>query len=389
VRDGVEGAVIVRDARFPLVDATRAIAALSIVAYHVAFVQGWFDADGVGRWLARLNVGVPLFFAISGFLLYRPWAAARLAGQPPPSTRVYALRRALRVLPAYWVALTVIALVLDRRDVFSWPGAAEHYGLLQAYDPDRFTGGIGQAWTLTVEVAFYAVLPLLALGMRRVSGDGLRGELALLVGLAVGSLAWKAGVLLVVDEDAPAYLPLLTALPAQLDMFAAGMALAVLSAAGRGARLGRAPWLVWLAAAVAFAALGAWRPAADAPRVLGEHALQLVVAAALLVPAVVAASEGGAIRRALAWRPLAWIGLVSSGVYLWHLDAIRELADTGAPGAVVVVVGPAIAIALGAASWYVLERYALRLGRRAADRGTPRDPRPAEPVPVTPRTRST
>lgn len=371
--------MIVRDARFPLVDAMRAIAALTIVAYHVAFVQGWFDADGVGRWLLRLNVGVPIFFAISGFLLYRPWAAARLAGEPPPSTRTYAIRRALRILPAYWVALTIIALVLDRDDVFSWPGALEYYGLGQAYDPERFTGGIGQAWTLTIEVAFYALLPLLALGMRRIGG-GLRGELWLLVSLAVLSLAWKIGVLTLVDANAPAYLPLLAALPAQLDIFAAGMALAVLSAAGRGAALGRSAWLAWGIAAIAFLALGLWRPVADAPRVLGEHALQLAVAAALLVPAVIGA--GGAVRGLLAWRPLAWVGLISYGLYLWHLDVLRELDD--APVAVVVLAGPALAIALGAASWYGVERYALRLGRRGRA-----DPHAAEPMPVTAGTRPT
>jgi peptidoglycan/LPS O-acetylase OafA/YrhL len=379
VRDGLAGAVIVRDARFPLVDSMRAIAALTIVVYHLAFVLGWFDAAGVGDWLARLNVGVPIFFAISGFLLYRPWAAARLAGEAPPRTRTYAMRRALRILPAYWVALTLIAVVVGR-DVFAWPDTLVYYGLLQAYDTDYFTGGIGQAWTLTVEVAFYALLPLIALGMRRVGG-GLRGELALLAGVIVFSLAWKVAVLIAVEPDAPAYLPLLTALPAQLDMFAAGMLLAVLSAADRGAVLGRSAWLAWGIAIAAFAVLGAWRPQADAPRVLGEHALQLVVAAALLVPAVI--GTGGVVRGALAWRPLAWIGLVSYGLYLWHLDVLRELAD-GAPDVVVIIAGPALAIALGAASWYGVERYALRVGRRSKV-----DAHAAEPMPVTPRTRAT
>ena len=67
-----------RGLHLPLVDAMRAIAALLIVAYHVAFVIGGLGTDGTGAWLAQLNVGVPLFFAISGFLLYRPWVAARL-----------------------------------------------------------------------------------------------------------------------------------------------------------------------------------------------------------------------------------------------------------------------------------------------------------------------
>ena len=57
-------------------------------------VTGALDATGSAFWYAQLNVGVPLFFAISGFLLYRPWVAARLAGVRPPEARVYALRRA-------------------------------------------------------------------------------------------------------------------------------------------------------------------------------------------------------------------------------------------------------------------------------------------------------
>jgi peptidoglycan/LPS O-acetylase OafA/YrhL len=114
--------------------------------------------------------------------------------------------------------------------------------------------------------------------------------------------------------------------------------------------------------------------------VLGEHALQLAVAVALLVPAVIGA--GGPVRGLLAWRPLAWVGLVSYGLYLWHLDVLRELDD--APAAVVVLVGPVLAIALGAASWYAIERYALRLGRRGRA-----DAHAAEPLPVTPGTRAT
>jgi peptidoglycan/LPS O-acetylase OafA/YrhL len=378
----VEGAVIVRDARFPLVDALRAIAALSIVGYHLAFLLGGFDLDVAGRWLARLNVGVPLFFAISGFLLYRPWVAARLAGEPPPSTRRYAVRRTLRILPAYWLALTAIALLAGRSDVFSWPGALVHFGLLQGYDADRFTGGIGQAWTLTIEVAFYALLPLLGLAMRRVAA-GVRGEVAMLVALVACSLAFKGVVLGLVDGDAPAYLVLLAAFPAQLDMFAAGMALAVLGAAGRGARFGRAAGSAWLVGLAAFAMLGAWTPEADAARVLGEHALQTVVAVTLLAPAVLGERDGGAVRRLLAWRPLAWVGLISYGLYLWHLDAIRELVEAGLPALVVIVVGTAVSIALGAASWYGLERYALRRGHPRR-----REPRPSEPMPATPGSRA-
>jgi len=361
----------VRAARFPHVDALRAVAALSIVAYHLAFLLGGFELDGVGQWLARLNVGVPLFFAISGFLLYRPWVAAKLAGRPPPSTRTYAVRRALRILPAYWLALTLIALLVGRTSVFDVPDAVVYYGLFQGYDAGRFTGGIGPAWTLTIEIAFYALLPLLALAMARVGG-GARGELAMLAGLAAASLLFKALVVALVDAGAPAYLVLLSALPAQLDTFAAGMALAVVSAAGWG----RAGAWWWLAALAAFSLSVLWTPGGETSRILVGHALHSVVAAALLAPAVLGAA--GLVGALLGWRPLAWVGLVSYGVYLWHLDTIRELVDAGLPAGVVVVAGTVLSILLGAASWYGLERYAQRLGN---PRG--REPRPAEPEPAT------
>jgi peptidoglycan/LPS O-acetylase OafA/YrhL len=376
----------VRAPRYPLVDSLRALAALAIVGFHVSALFGGFALEHLGRWLAQLNVGVPLFFAISGFLLYRPWVAAQLDGRRPPSLRVYAERRVLRIVPAYWVALVVIAVVVGRDAILDLPSGLVYFGFLQAYDRDTFTGGIGQAWTLSVEVAFYAALPLIALAGARLGGTDrrtiLRRQAALLAGLALVSLVWRLLVLaLTVPSDA-AYYPLVSALPTQLDTFACGMALAVLSAAGvHGGAVARAPWLPWLAAAAAYAGLSLWRPQ-EVGFVLVAHELQVVVAIGLLVPAVVGAEGGGAVRRLLAWRPLAWVGLISYGLYLWHLDALRQLADSGLPRLPAIVLGVALSLALGAASWYGIERHALRLGRRAAG-ATPIDPQPGRPVPTT------
>jgi peptidoglycan/LPS O-acetylase OafA/YrhL len=96
--------------RFPLLDATRAIAALSIVAYHVAFFARATEHGVSGALLSRLGVGVTIFFVISGFVLYRPMVRARWDGEPPRPLRDYASRRALRIVPAYWLALTVLAI---------------------------------------------------------------------------------------------------------------------------------------------------------------------------------------------------------------------------------------------------------------------------------------
>lgn len=364
--------------RLPYVDSLRAVAALSVLGFHAAFVLGGLGGGGLGPWLAELDVGVVLFFAISGFLLYRPFVAARIEGAPAPSLRDYARRRVLRIVPAYWVALTVIALAVRRAGVFTAEGVPTYYGFAQSLRPETITGGIAQAWTLGVELSFYALLPLLALGMRRLrSGDRarvLRSEAAMLAALFAASVAFKAVVAGVADPGGGAYLPLLISLPAQLDHFVLGMALAVAGAGGGGGRVERlverAPAVPWLVAAAAFTLLGADLGAGGAvTRELADHALQGVVALGLLLPAVLGAARGGgAVRQLLGRRELAWAGTVSYGVYLWHLDVLRELDASGLPGPAVAGLGLPLSLALGAASWYGIERRFVR-GRYLRRRG--------------------
>src|SRR3954462_12451136 len=96
--------------RFPLLDPLRAVAALAIVVTHTAELGGFNRAHALGAWTVRLDSGVTVFFVLSAFLLYRPFVAARLDGPPGPRVLRYARRRALRILPAYWVALIVLGL---------------------------------------------------------------------------------------------------------------------------------------------------------------------------------------------------------------------------------------------------------------------------------------
>src|SRR5438067_1774084 len=109
--------------RFPLLDPLRAVAALCIVVTHTAGWSGFNSAHALGAWTARLDCGVAIFFVLSGFLLYRPFVAARLDGRDGPRVLRYARRRALRILPAYWVALALLGLVLPKYT----PGVYGHY----------------------------------------------------------------------------------------------------------------------------------------------------------------------------------------------------------------------------------------------------------------------
>ena len=100
-----------RQADFPLFDSLRAIAALSVFAIH-ALYQPEVQTGRVHWWYplgVHLDIGVPIFFGISGFLLYRPFLAARAAGGSF-DVRRYAWRRILRIVPAFWVALVVVTI---------------------------------------------------------------------------------------------------------------------------------------------------------------------------------------------------------------------------------------------------------------------------------------
>jgi len=359
--------------RFPLFDSLRAIAALSIFGFHIAASQRALN-DPDFPWLGQLNVGVPIFFVVSGFLLYRPFVARRMQERPPPSSVGYAIRRALRIIPAYWVALTVITVWLGlQSQVFTVDGVVTYYGFLQVYDVSTIDGGIGQAWTLGVEVTFYAFLPLWAWAMRR-----RLGELWPLVALAAFGMVWKIVVLTTVfqsgDKNAFTWLVIL---PAWMETFAAGMALAVLSVwrTDRGYHprwlqvVEDRPWLPWLVALLAFVAAGphGWQGGEES-QVMIQYELKTIVAAGLVMPAVFGDPARGWVRRVLAFPPLLWVGLVSYGFFLWHLAVIDKLQDGGVDDTLGVPLFTLIALVaslgIAALSWYVIERPSLRLARR-------------------------
>jgi peptidoglycan/LPS O-acetylase OafA/YrhL len=400
--------VNVRTERFPLMDSLRAIAALAVLGSHAALFAGLYTSDSVlAPYAIQLTTGVSVFFVISGFLLYRPFVRARLAGEPAPDTGAYAWRRFLRIVPAYWVALTAIAIWFSLSAVVhpAWH-VPLFYGFGQIYTAETSQAGLGQAWTLCVEVTFYAFLPLWALAVRRL---GWRAELAALAALFAFSVGWK---LFALDHASPSKLgpfesgPWLHPLPNFLDQFALGMGLAVVSARGlpeRAERALRRAWPWWLMAAVAFWAvstqIGLPSVTISNGTFLLAHELQAAVAVGLLVPAVFGSERGGAIRRVLAWRPLLWVGLVSYGIYLWHLAIVDRLAHrltgwmTGTLGlgvdgrfALLFVLGAAAATAVAAISYYVVERPALSLKRLvgpAPERTQPAEAI-AEPAPAVP-----
>ena len=326
------------------IDGLRALAAFAVVAHHVGFDTGATFRSSWGAVLARLDIGVPIFFAISGYLIARPFIAAIVEGRDAPRWRSFWLRRVLRIYPAYWFVLTLLVL-LTGIEIASLYQFVVFYGLFQIYDGDLALKGMVQAWTLCTEVSFYVTLPLMAAGARRVVGAWPRPA-SRLVGLLVGcGLLYLVGPVwrLFLFRTDPSWARAgLLWLPGQIEYFALGMAVAVVAVAARrgglvAARVDRAvarPGLWFLGALAAFAlvcSLGLTRTV-DAPGTPlelsgGEMARQFlygIVAVLLLVPLALARRPVGTARIVFSTRAAAYLGLLSYGVYLWHKDLVGK-----------------------------------------------------------------
>ncbi|HEY7630384.1 MAG TPA: acyltransferase [Thermoleophilaceae bacterium] len=405
-----------RATRFPLFDSLRAIAAISVLAFHAGIVSGLLSSNSwLKPYAARLDVGVSVFFLISGFLLYRPFTRARLLGESQPQTGAYAWRRFLRIVPAYWVALTIITICLGLPRVFSAAGIPIYYAFGQIYGVHYYLGGISQAWTLCVEITFYAFLPLWAFAMRALPSPSSRRnwfttELAGLALLALFAMAWKVIVLLQQDPNSFNSQPWLMPLPNFLDQFAIGMALAVLSVHYEDAEelpgplrvVGRLPGLSWLLALVAFWAVstqvgfnGSATQTLTNARFLERHVLYTAVAFFLLLPAIFGDQTRGGVRHVLAGRGLLYLGLISYGIYLWHAALFTQLENWGVHirgGAWAFLAWTGIVLACAAViatlSYYLVERPALSLKNRVGRRREPAVEGEAisEPAPLAPPT---
>jgi peptidoglycan/LPS O-acetylase OafA/YrhL len=396
-------------------DGMRAIAALSVALTHATFVSGVnATSDFWGPYTARLDIGVAVFFLISGFLLYRPFAVVHLTDGARVDVRSYLGRRFLRIFPAFWVTFTLVAFLLPRphRSIPSIGGLVAHYSLTHVYFRDHVVGPVQQSWTLATEIAFYVFLPLYAVVLvglaRRLRGPGARlaAELGGCAVLYAASIGFRFAIEAFDWHPAGMYK---TWLPARLDLFALGMALAAISAwlaaTGRPSPrflAGRAgPWVSWGLAALTFQVIahGIGLGTAASRRTIdftfaqdtGLEVLWGVFACFLLLPVVFPPERGqdpGAIRRFLSRPVMAWLGLVSYGIYLWHEAAIDLfLSWTGRTGLNQSFIRDSaihwhypfglqanfvemfgfmllVSIPVAALSFYFVERPALRLKRR-------------------------
>lgn len=358
-------------------EAWRALAALAVMLTHAGFLSG-----ATGRWilpgfLARMDIGVAIFFVLSGFLLYRPYAIATAQVHDWPSTRRFAYRRAARIVPAWLAVLAgVLVLVPQSRSASrdAWLANLTH---VQALRLEWDLPGLAQLWSLSTEVAFYVLLPSLAWLLHRLvrGGSGRRHLLGVAL-LIIGAWLFRLGVSLGMLPDDYAWLRIL---PATLDWFALGMALAVITAYQDDFRtvlevIKRSTASLLVVAASVFwvtttSIAGPYDLATPtAWQATMKHLAFGLIAALLIYPSAIGAKS--VVTPLLRSRPLAYLGKISYGFFLWHMPVMFWVRSTlgydlFAYGFwVTVVTTTLLTIAISALSWHFLERPILQAVRQ-------------------------
>lgn len=361
---------------FPGLDSMRAIASIAVVVTHVCFWSGFYGHGTLGIATHRLEVGVPIFFVLSGFLLFYPHVERYRTQAPTDGVRRYAVKRVARVLPVYLVAVVLAMTVLERNHDLGWDRWLTNVVMVDYYLHDNLPLGLAQMWSLYVEVVFYAALPLLAWLLGRSQRRGWRpARLVLaLTALAALSLVWTAAGLSN------------RAMPAYLIWFAGGMLMAVASVhvrhGGDGSRvldvvrvLAARPSTCWLLAASVFvlASTPLTGPASLDLRSDAEAVARLVLYALVAVLVVLPSALGerhGPYAETMAHPLLRHLGRTSYSLFCVHVVVLEwlpprlgfTLFDANPFTLLVVVLGASLLLA--EVVYRVVEKPAMRWAHR-------------------------
>jgi peptidoglycan/LPS O-acetylase OafA/YrhL len=342
--------------RIPSLDGLRAISIAFVFFGHLAGTRGFPLSTQTGNATGLAELGVHVFFVISGYLITR-LLLEEIDRNGRIDLRRFYLRRTLRIFPPYYTLLAVLFIAdlaglvgLHRHDVLR----AMTYTTNYAADRSWY---VGHTWSLSVEEQFYLLWPAVMLLVRPRKAIVVAAAVVLLVPV-IRIASWE---LMRWSGDGIGH-----RFETVADAIAIGCVLA-----GVRARLHRTPAYMRVLSSPAFALVPVVTLAANT---LGDHPVVYFGAAFTIVNLGVALCldwcvtfADGRIGQILNARPLVFVGWLSYSLYLWQQLFLNRA------GTAIVTSFPlnlALAIAAALASYYLVERPSLRLRRRIEKRLT-------------------
>jgi peptidoglycan/LPS O-acetylase OafA/YrhL len=342
--------------------------------------------------LGHIDLGLAAFFALSGYLIARPFARHYVIGTRKPKLRSYVRNRVLRVVPAFYL-FTVLVLLRFGVDGSLGAGNGNTSDALQVLGQFLFVQGqaggpaavpIGPAWSIGAEVGFYVLIPIAAWLALRAAGR-LRGpeRRAALAVAGAGAVMVVSIALRAVDQYVFAWL---TSPPAIMYVFMPGVALALVEPL-LAARLRDRPRPARLLAyaayglaallAVAYAATDYDARQTPIHHALGQRALLAVLCCGLLIGGLLVQQLGtGGAPRLFANRLMLWMGERSYSFYLVHIWVLLEIDHALGDGesigtrlAIMLAIALPVTTAVAAASYRWVERPFLERKRKVVAGG--------------------
>ncbi len=398
-------------------DGVRGVAMMLVFASHVFLIAdpaetNFLEYGWAAPVLGHIDLGLAAFFALSGYLIGRPFARAYVLGTRRPQVRRFAANRVLRVVPAFYLFAVLILLrfgldgsvggAFQAPDGTSgqstWWQVLGIFGFVQAQTGGPAAAPIGQAWSLGAEMAFYVLVPIGAWFAYRVGERMSFPRRRAYLGLVVIGLIAAVSIWLRARD--PYLFAWLTSPPAILCFFLPGIALALAEPlfAHRlrtdAALAKRVAWGAFALAAliaVVYATSDYSEETTAIHHALGRRALLAGLCTGLLLLGLVALQLG---TDRAPWlfgnRPILWMGERSYSFYLVHVWVILEIGNLMGENQSLAVnlalmggLGLPISLGISALSYRFVERPFLERKRSTTARsGEPESAAPADPRPA-------
>jgi peptidoglycan/LPS O-acetylase OafA/YrhL len=342
----------------------------------------------------RGEVGVSLFFVLSGCLLSLPFWNSFANKEPAPSLKFYLINRGARIIPAFWLNLivcTFLGLWVFNQDINWWRFLSGLFFINSYHYSTFFPAEInGPLWSIGLEVSCYLLLPLVLFSIIK-STKKLSHAIASLVGWIVllqlinpwitntfmtsnVSKGWQYGL----TGGAKQWLPYWN-VSTFFSQFLCGSLAALIIVALRSRGMTKSRYFDVAAILLALTAiwLVADRLVVGAPDRLTDQPYLAPFYAILMAAVLVASAFSTTIYRALDNKVFAWFAKLSFSIYLWHMVLIvfierkagRNYVYNGVTDTSEWVVLSCIVLAgstlIAAISWRFLESPVLKYARKA------------------------